>query len=76
VSLHFTFFEQEQKAHEAIFRVLNLEGVAKEPALEEWSLMAKMTDKLHVPVCSWSYRDISGLVYITGFQLVTDFIMF
>jgi CTP synthase len=29
---------------------LNLEGVAKEPALEEWSLMAKMTDKLHVPV--------------------------
>lgn len=50
--------------------------VAKEPALEEWSLMAKMTDKLHVPVCSWFYHDILGLVYITGFQLVANFIMF
>jgi CTP synthase len=47
---HIPLLLKEQKAHEAIFRVLNLEGVAKEPALEEWSLMAKMTDKLHVPV--------------------------
>uniref|UniRef100_A0A0D3DF62 CTP synthase n=2 Tax=Brassica oleracea var. oleracea TaxID=109376 RepID=A0A0D3DF62_BRAOL len=47
---HIPLLLKEQKAHEAILRVLNLTGVAKEPALEEWSLMAKMSDKLHVPV--------------------------
>ncbi|KAJ4899852.1 CTP synthase family protein [Raphanus sativus] len=47
---HIPLLLKEQKAHEAILRVLNLKGVAKEPALEEWSLMAKMSDKLHVPV--------------------------
>ncbi|CAN7118907.1 unnamed protein product [Brassica rapa subsp. narinosa] len=47
---HIPLLLKEQKAHEAILRVLNLTGFAKEPALEEWSLMAKMSDKLHVPV--------------------------
>ncbi|CAA7020902.1 unnamed protein product [Microthlaspi erraticum] len=47
---HIPLLLKEQKAHEAILSVLNLKGVAKEPALEDWSLMAKMSDKLHVPV--------------------------
>ncbi|WZY69018.1 hypothetical protein YC2023_001258 [Brassica napus] len=47
---HIPLLLKEQKAHEAILRVLNLTGIAKEPALEEWSLMARMSDKLHVPV--------------------------
>ncbi|KAF3600344.1 hypothetical protein F2Q69_00033584, partial [Brassica cretica] len=47
---HIPLLLKEQKAHEAILHVLNLTGIAKDPALEEWSLMAKMSDKLHVPV--------------------------
>lgn len=35
--------------------------------------MAKMSDKLHVPVCSWFYHD---LVDLSGSHLDTDFIMF
>ncbi|XP_060197486.1 uncharacterized protein LOC132626588 isoform X1 [Lycium barbarum] len=41
---------REQKAHEAILKVLNLIGVAREPALGEWTSRAELCDKLHEPV--------------------------
>ncbi|GAV80102.1 GATase domain-containing protein/CTP_synth_N domain-containing protein [Cephalotus follicularis] len=41
---------RDQKAHEAILRVLNLQGITKEPALEEWTSRAKICDMLHEPV--------------------------
>ncbi|XP_009768193.1 uncharacterized protein [Nicotiana sylvestris] len=41
---------RDQKAHEAILRVLNLKGVAREPALGEWTSRAELCDKLHEPV--------------------------
>ncbi|KAJ8529016.1 hypothetical protein K7X08_035851 [Anisodus acutangulus] len=41
---------REQKAHEAILKVLNLKGVAREPALGEWTSRAELCDKLHEPV--------------------------
>ncbi|XP_010537196.1 PREDICTED: CTP synthase 1 isoform X2 [Tarenaya hassleriana] len=47
---HVPLLLKEQKAHEAIIRVLNLKGIAKEPALEDWSSMVKLSDELHVPV--------------------------
>ncbi|XP_060197488.1 uncharacterized protein LOC132626588 isoform X2 [Lycium barbarum] len=39
-----------RKAHEAILKVLNLIGVAREPALGEWTSRAELCDKLHEPV--------------------------
>ncbi|XP_009779744.1 uncharacterized protein LOC107794383 [Nicotiana tabacum] len=41
---------RDQKAHEAILKVLNLEGVAREPALGEWTSRAELCDMLHEPV--------------------------
>ncbi|XP_019230279.1 PREDICTED: CTP synthase-like isoform X2 [Nicotiana attenuata] len=38
---------RDQKAHEAILKVLNLEG---EPALGEWTSRAELCDMLHEPV--------------------------
>ncbi|KAK1380309.1 hypothetical protein POM88_027053 [Heracleum sosnowskyi] len=40
----------EQRAHEAILKVLNLSGVAKKSSLEEWTSRANLCDRLHVPV--------------------------
>ncbi|KAE9614520.1 putative CTP synthase (glutamine hydrolyzing) [Lupinus albus] len=40
---------RDQKAHEAIFKVLNLYGVV-EPNLEEWTRRAEACDLLHEPV--------------------------
>jgi len=42
--------KQEQKAHEAISKVLNLSGIAKEPSLEKWASMVEISDGLNVPV--------------------------
>ncbi|ESW28291.1 hypothetical protein PHAVU_003G274700 [Phaseolus vulgaris] len=41
---------RDQKAHEAMFKVLNLHGVAQEPNLEEWTCRAESSDLLHEPV--------------------------
>ncbi|TMX00459.1 hypothetical protein EJD97_000795 [Solanum chilense] len=41
---------RDQKAHEAILQVLNLKGVAQEPALGEWTSRAALCDKLQEPV--------------------------
>ncbi|KAG2685044.1 hypothetical protein I3760_10G106300 [Carya illinoinensis] len=47
---HIPLLLRDQKAHEAILKVLNLLGEAKEPALEEWTSRAEICDKLHEPV--------------------------
>ncbi|XP_050223065.1 uncharacterized protein LOC126673119 [Mercurialis annua] len=41
---------RDQKAHEAILKVLNLYGTTREPILKEWTLRADTCDKLHEPV--------------------------
>ncbi|KAH0986178.1 hypothetical protein GBA52_013355 [Prunus armeniaca] len=41
---------QDQKAHEAIFKVLNLQGLTREPELDEWTSRAEICDMLHEPV--------------------------
>ncbi|KAF0927028.1 hypothetical protein E2562_029251 [Oryza meyeriana var. granulata] len=41
---------RDQKAHEAILKVLNLESVAREPNLEEWAGRADLYDTLHETV--------------------------
>ncbi|RXH86715.1 hypothetical protein DVH24_021988 [Malus domestica] len=47
---HIPLLLRDQKAHEAIFKVLNLQGLTKEPELEEWTSRAETCDKLHDPV--------------------------
>ncbi|CAI0546165.1 unnamed protein product [Linum tenue] len=47
---HIPLLLRDQKAHEAILRVLNLHGVAKEPDLREWTARAELCDALHEPV--------------------------
>ncbi|XP_027345720.1 CTP synthase-like [Abrus precatorius] len=47
---HVPLLLRDQKAHEAIFEVLNLDGVAQEPSLEEWISRAESSDLLHEPV--------------------------
>ncbi|KAF7840270.1 CTP synthase [Senna tora] len=47
---HIPLLLRDQKAHEAIFKVLNLNGVAQEPGLEEWTSRAELCDMLHEPV--------------------------
>nr|XP_027087074.1 CTP synthase-like isoform X1 [Coffea arabica]XP_027087075.1 CTP synthase-like isoform X1 [Coffea arabica]XP_027089068.1 CTP synthase-like isoform X1 [Coffea arabica]XP_027089069.1 CTP synthase-like isoform X1 [Coffea arabica] len=47
---HVPLLLKDQKAHEAILKVLDLKGVACEPALGEWTARAKFCDKLHEPV--------------------------
>ncbi|XP_074333660.1 uncharacterized protein LOC141671351 [Apium graveolens] len=41
---------KEQKAHEAILKVLNLTGVARKPVLGEWTSRAQLCDMLHQSV--------------------------
>ncbi|XP_031392837.1 CTP synthase-like isoform X1 [Punica granatum] len=47
---HIPLLLRDQRAHEAIFKVLNLQSVNKEPALKEWTSRAELCDKLHKPV--------------------------
>ncbi|THU65056.1 hypothetical protein C4D60_Mb01t33110 [Musa balbisiana] len=47
---HIPLLLGEQKAHEAIIKLLNLQGIAKELALEEWTSRARTYDTLHDPV--------------------------
>ncbi|KAL8139051.1 hypothetical protein V2J09_005052 [Rumex salicifolius] len=47
---HIPLVLRDQKAHEAILKVLNLSSTIKEPALKEWTSMAEIFDKLHEPV--------------------------
>ncbi|XP_074574558.1 uncharacterized protein LOC141831008 isoform X1 [Curcuma longa] len=47
---HIPLLLREQKAHEALIKTLNLQGIAKEPLLEEWSVHARTCDALHDPV--------------------------
>ncbi|KAA8544662.1 hypothetical protein F0562_019491 [Nyssa sinensis] len=47
---HVPLLLKDQKAHEAILKVLNLLGVAGEPALGEWTSRAELCDMLHEPV--------------------------
>ncbi|CAH2059343.1 unnamed protein product [Thlaspi arvense] len=47
---HIPLLLKDQKAHEAISKVLNLSGIAKEPSLEKWASMVEISDNLHVPV--------------------------
>ncbi|XP_048132531.1 CTP synthase isoform X2 [Rhodamnia argentea] len=47
---HIPLLLKDQKAHEAILKVLNLLSVAQEPVLKEWSSRAERCDKLQEPV--------------------------
>ncbi|CAJ1942087.1 unnamed protein product [Sphenostylis stenocarpa] len=47
---HIPLLLRDQNAHEAMFKVLNLHGVAHEPNLEEWTGRAESSDLLHEPV--------------------------
>ncbi|MED6121022.1 hypothetical protein PIB30_119216 [Stylosanthes scabra] len=47
---HIPLLLRDQKAHEAIFKVLNLNCVIKEPRLDEWTNRAEACDSLHEPV--------------------------
>ncbi|GAU40627.1 hypothetical protein TSUD_190040 [Trifolium subterraneum] len=47
---HIPLLLRDQKAHEAIFKVLNLQGMTQEPDLDEWTCRAEACDLLHEPV--------------------------
>ncbi|XP_073149242.1 uncharacterized protein [Henckelia pumila] len=47
---HIPLLLRDQKAHEAILKVLNLNGDGREPALEEWTSRASLCDRLRDPV--------------------------
>lgn len=47
---HVPLLLRDQNAHAAILKVLNLQGVARVPCLEEWTSRAKLCDMLHEPV--------------------------
>ncbi|XP_023517789.1 CTP synthase-like [Cucurbita pepo subsp. pepo] len=47
---HIPLLLKDQKAHEAILKVLNLPSIAGGPALEEWTARAEICDSLHEPV--------------------------
>ncbi|XP_021764419.1 CTP synthase-like [Chenopodium quinoa] len=47
---HIPLLLRDQKAHEAILKVLNLNGVAKEPVLDEWTRRAQLCSMLQQPV--------------------------
>ncbi|THU61991.1 hypothetical protein C4D60_Mb01t00430 [Musa balbisiana] len=47
---HIPLLLKEQKAHEALLKLLNLQGCAEEPMLEEWMGRAKLYDMLHETV--------------------------
>ncbi|CAH9141309.1 unnamed protein product [Cuscuta epithymum] len=47
---HIPLLLRDQKAHEAMLKVLNLKGVTKEPDLKDWTSRSKLCDTLHQPV--------------------------
>ncbi|KAL3523229.1 hypothetical protein ACH5RR_016063 [Cinchona calisaya] len=47
---HVPLLLRDQKAHEAILKVLDLKSVACEPVLAEWTSRADLCDMLHEPV--------------------------
>ncbi|XP_074587693.1 uncharacterized protein LOC141843536 [Curcuma longa] len=47
---HIPLVLREQKAHEALLKLLNLQRCTKEPLLVEWMGRAKLCDMLHDPV--------------------------
>ncbi|GLT81297.1 hypothetical protein SLA2020_526880 [Shorea laevis] len=47
---HIPLLLRDQKAHEAILKVLNLHSTTKGPVLKEWTSRAEICDKLHEPV--------------------------
>ncbi|XVF00426.1 hypothetical protein REPUB_Repub04eG0000600 [Reevesia pubescens] len=47
---HIPLLLRDQKAHESIFKVLDLQGTANEPSLKEWTTRAEICDMLHEPV--------------------------
>ncbi|KAK6118549.1 hypothetical protein DH2020_047705 [Rehmannia glutinosa] len=47
---HVPLLLRDQKAHEAILKVLNLNGATREPALGEWTSRADLCDTLNEPV--------------------------
>ncbi|KAJ7969371.1 CTP synthase family protein [Quillaja saponaria] len=47
---HIPLLLKDQKAHEAILKVLNLSSVTWEPVLKEWTSRAEICDMLHEPV--------------------------
>ncbi|KAF2302760.1 hypothetical protein GH714_005468 [Hevea brasiliensis] len=47
---HIPLLLRDQKAHESILKVLNLQGIAREPDLHEWTFRTKLCDMLHNPV--------------------------
>ncbi|CAA7040550.1 unnamed protein product [Microthlaspi erraticum] len=57
---HIPLLLKDQKAHEAISKVLNLAGIAKEPSLEKWASMVEISDNLHVRIAVvGKYTDLS-----------------
>ncbi|KAF3450124.1 hypothetical protein FNV43_RR06204 [Rhamnella rubrinervis] len=47
---HIPLLLRDQKAHEGILKALNLQSVAGEPKLKEWTSRAEIFDTLHEPV--------------------------
>lgn len=47
---HIPLLLRDQKAHQAISKVLNLQSMAREPDLEEWTSRTELADALHEPV--------------------------
>ncbi|WOL03168.1 hypothetical protein Cni_G11888 [Canna indica] len=47
---HIPLLLKEQRAHEALIKVLQLQGFAKEPVLDEWTRRAETCDTLQDPV--------------------------
>ncbi|RDY03816.1 CTP synthase, partial [Mucuna pruriens] len=47
---HIPLLLRDQKAHEAILKTLNLQGVATEPNFKEWIATTKVYDKFHESV--------------------------
>ncbi|PKA59658.1 CTP synthase [Apostasia shenzhenica] len=47
---HIPLLLRDQKAHEALLKALNIQGLAQEPELEEWTCRAKICDTLCDPV--------------------------
>ncbi|XP_020571037.1 CTP synthase 1-like isoform X2 [Phalaenopsis equestris] len=47
---HVPLLLRDQKGHEAILKALKLQGVAKEPMLDEWIAWTKISDTLSNPV--------------------------
>ncbi|XP_054777679.1 uncharacterized protein LOC129285804 isoform X1 [Prosopis cineraria] len=47
---HIPLLLRDQKAHEAMLKVLKLNGRVQEPSLKEWSSRADVLDMLHEPV--------------------------